>query len=86
MVIPGHARPRHKYRGTLITVERRMRLDQAKIKMGQARDAVEDRRSEEAVGCKVPRSGQVSPMGGQHSTSAEERWQSTDVCRLPGFE
>ena len=27
----------------------------------------------EAIGRRVPRSGQVSPMGGQHSTSAEER-------------
>ena len=87
MVIPGHARPRHRYRGTLIAVERRMCPSQAKIETGQARDVVEDqRKSEEAVGRRVPRSGQVSPMGGQHSTSTEKRWKSTDVCRLPGFE
>ena len=42
MVILGHARPRHRYRGTLITIERKIRPDQAKIEKGQARDAVED--------------------------------------------
>ena len=87
MFIPGHARSRHRYRGTLIVVERRMCPVQAKIEKGQAQDAVEDqRRSEEAVGRRVPRSGQVSPMGGQHSTSAEERLQSMNMCRLSGLE
>ena len=64
-----------------------MRGSQIEIEKGQARDAVKDqKRSEEAVGREIPRSGQVSPIGGQHSTSAEEGWQSTDVCRLSGFE
>ena len=27
-----------------------------------------------------------SPMCGQHSASAEKRWQGANVCRLPGFE
>ena len=87
MVIPGHARSRHRDRCTPIAFKRRVNAGQAEIKKGQAKNAVEDqRRNEEAVGREIPRGGQVSPIGGQHSTSAEERWQSTDVCRLSGFK
>ena len=44
------------------------------------------RGSKEATRCEIPRSIHVSPMGGQHSASTKESWQSTDVCRLSGFE
>ena len=87
MVILGHVRPRHRYRGTPIAVKRRMCPDQAKIEKGQARDALKDQgRGLKAVRCRVPRSGHIPQMGGQHSTSAEKGWKSTDVCRLSGFE
>ena len=64
-----------------------MYASQTKIEKGQASDAFEDQgRSEETVGRGIPRGGQVSPMGGQHSISTEERWQSTNVCRLSELE
>ena len=87
MVIPGHARSRHKYRGTSPTIERRMRIDQVETEKGQARNAFEDQGgSEEAIRRRIPESIQVSPMGGQHSASTKERWQGTNMCRLSGFE
>ena len=87
MVIPGHARSRHRYRGTSTAIERRMCTDQAETEKGQTRNAPEDQGgSEEAIGRGIPESIQVSPIGGQRSASTEERWQSTDVCRLSGFE
>ena len=87
MVIPRHAKSRHRYRSTPIAIERRMHADQVEIEKGQARDAIEDqRKSKEVVGRRVPRSGQISLMGSQHNNSVEKRWQSTDICRLPGFE
>ena len=87
MVIPGHAKSRHRHRGTSPVIERRMYTGQAEIKKGQARNTFEDQRgSEEAVRHGIPRSIQVSLMGGQHSASTKERWKSTDVCRLSRFE
>ena len=87
MVVPKYARPRHRHRGTSVAFEGKMYAGQTEIEKGQAPDAVEDqRKSKEVVGRRVPRSGQVPPMGGQHSPNAEERWQSTNVCRLSGFE
>ena len=69
MVIPGHARSRHRYRGTSSAIERKMCTGQAETKKSQARDALKDQgRSEEAIGCRIPESIQVSLMGGQHST------------------
>ena len=60
---------------------------QVEIKKGQARNAAEDQGgSEKAIRCGIPGSIQVSLMGGQHSASTKERWQSTNVCRLSGFE
>ena len=53
MVIPGHARSRHRYRGTPIAIKRGMRIDQVEIKEGQARNTFEDQgRSQEATGCR----------------------------------
>ena len=70
MVIPGHAKSRHRHRGTLPAIERRMYTDQAEIKKGQARNASEDQKgSKEAIGHGIPGSIQVSLMGGQHSAS-----------------
>ena len=87
MVIPRHAKSRHRYRGISPTFERRMCIGQAEIKKGQARNASEDQgRRQEAIRCGIPGSIQVSLMGGQHSPSIEERWQSMDVCALSGFE
>ena len=64
-----------------------MCTDQVEIKKGQARNAFEDQGgSEEVIRREIPGSIQVSPMGDQHSASAKERWQSTNVCRLSGFE
>ena len=68
MVILRHPRPWHWHRGTSVAFKRRVHIGQTEIKKGQARDAVEDqRRSEKAVGRRVPQSGQVSLIGGQHS-------------------
>ena len=87
MVIPGHARSQHRYRGTPIAIERIMHTGQAETKKGQTRNASKDQRgSEKAIGCEIPRSIKVYPMGGHHSASTKERWQSTDVCGLSGFE
>ena len=87
MVILGHARSRHRYRGTSSAFERRMCTDQTETEKGQAPNASEDqRRSKEIIKRRIPGSIQVSPMGGQHSASTKERWQSTDVCRLSRFE
>ena len=87
MVILGHARSRHRYRGTSPAIKRRMCTNQAEIKKGQAQNAFEDQRgSEKVIRRGIPESIKVSSMGGQHSASIEERWQSTDVCGLPGFE
>ena len=49
MVIPGHARSRHRYRGTPISIKRGMRTDQTKIEKGKARDVVEDQRKSEKI-------------------------------------
>ena len=55
MVISGHARSRHRYRGTPIAIERRMHVDQTKTEKGQARNAFEDQKgSEEAIGREIP--------------------------------
>ena len=87
MVILRYARPRHGHCGTSVAFEGRVYAGQTEIEKGQARDAVKDQgRSEETVGRGIPRGGQVSPMGGQHSTSAKEGWQSMNVCRLSGLE
>ena len=65
MVVPRHARSRHRYRGTLSAIERRMRTSQAETKKGQARDASKDQEgSEKAIRCGIPGSIQVSLMGG----------------------
>ena len=40
MVIPGHARSRHRYRGTSITIKRGIRTNQTEIEKGQARNAL----------------------------------------------
>ena len=55
MFVLGHARSRHRYRGTLSAIERKMCIGQAKIKKGQTRNASEDQRgSEEVIGRKIP--------------------------------
>ena len=55
MVIPGHARPRHRYRGTPFAVERRMCPILAETEKGQARDASKDQgKGEKAVRCMFP--------------------------------
>ena len=42
MVIPRHAKSRHRYRSTPIAIERRMHADQVEIEKGQARDIIKD--------------------------------------------
>ena len=65
MVIPGHGRSRHRYRGTLSAIERRMCTDQAEIEKGQTRNAFENQEeSEKAIGYGISGSIQVSLMGG----------------------
>ena len=75
MVVPRHAKSRHRYRSTSSAFERGMCTGQTEVKKSQARNALEDQgRSEEAIGCRIPGSIQVSPMGGQHSASTKEGW------------
>ena len=65
MIVPGHAKSRHRYRGTLSTIERRILTSQAETKKGHARDASKDQRgSEVAIRYGIFESIQVSPMGG----------------------
>ena len=55
MVILGHARSRHRYRGTSFAIKRRMCTGQVEIKKGQARDALENQReSKEATRREIP--------------------------------
>ena len=64
-----------------------MCADQVEIKKGQAQNTFEDQGgSEEAIGRGILGSIQVFAIDGQHSASTKERWQSTDVCKLSGFE